>query len=371
MKFSVSSSDLLKKIQVATGVLPTNAIMPILDDFLMELKGDQLTLIASDLETTLRTVITVNGVEDGTMAVRGKILNDTIKALPEQPIEFAKEENESILVIKTSNGEYKLASDNFEEFPQIPDAVTSEGVEIPVPILESAISRTLFATSNDEMRQAMMGVYLHIQKDKLIFVATDAHKLVKYTYLDFNTSQEGSMIIPKKSLNLVRQALKGSGNVKLNYSNSHVFMEMEDTEIGCRLIDAQFPNYNAVIPTENPNLLTIDRVSFIQSLKRISIYANKTTNQLVLTLDNDGILIKAQDLDYHNEAEEKLSCQYSGDPMEVAFNSKFLVEMLTVLDTDDVIMEFSTPNRASLILPSSSADDEDLLMLVMPVMVNR
>lgn len=371
MKFSVSSSDLLKKLQMAAGVLPTNAIMPILDDFLMELKGNELTIVGSDLETTIRTVLTVDGIEDGTIAVRGKILNDTIRALPEQPVEFLKEESESNLVIKSNNGAFKLACDNFEEFPQLPEPVTAGGVEIPVPIMESAINRTLFATSNDEMRQAMMGVYVHIQTDKIIFVATDAHKLVKYTYLDFTSEKEGSMIIPKKSLTLIKNALKGSGNLKLDYSNSHVFMEVEGTEMACRLIDAQFPNYNAVIPTENPNLLTIDRLSFVSSLKRISIYANKTTHQVVLSIDNDGILIKAQDLDYANEAEEKLPCSYSGDPIEIAFNSKFLIEMLSVLDTDDVIMEFSTPNRASLILPSSSADDEDLIMLVMPVMINR
>lgn len=371
MKFSVSSSDVLKKIQIASGVLPTNAIMPILDDFLLELSGNELTMVVSDLETTIRTRIPVNGEEDGTIAVRGRILSDTIKALPEQPIQFVKEEDSNTLILKTNNGEYRLACDDFEEFPQIPETVTSEPVEIPIAVIEGAITQTIFATSNDEMRQAMMGVYINIQKDKVIFVATDAHKLVKYTYLDFQAAEEGTMIIPKKSLVLVKNALKGSGNLKIDYSNSHVFFELEDTEIACRLIDAQFPNYNAVIPTDNPNLLTIDRVSFLNSIKRISIYANKTTNQLVLDLNSERLLIKAQDLDYSNEAEEQLECQYSGDPMEIAFNSRFLIEMLNVLDSEEVMMELSTPNRASLILPSSSADDEDMLMLVMPVMVNR
>lgn len=369
MKFSVSSSDFLKKTVIASGVIPTNPMMPILEDFLLELNGDELKLTVSDLETTIYSTLHVQGSEDGKIAVRGKILSDTLKAIPDQPVQFIKEEDSNILNILTSNGEYKLACDDFEEFPEIPVTHVSQSVEIPKEAMKSGIENTLFATSNDEMRQAMMGVYIKVDNDKVTFVATDAHKMVKYTYLDISSETEGFMIIPKKSLSLVNLALEGDGAVILNYSDSHVFIQSGQTEIACRLIDATFPNYNGVIPTNNPNILTIDRKSLLNSLKRISIYANKSTNQIVLDLKPDKIEIQAQDLDYSNEAHESLPCQYSGDEMQIAYNSRFLIEMLGVLDSDEVMLEMSTPNRASLLLPSSSAENEDLLMLVMPVMV--
>lgn len=369
MKFSVSSSDFLKKTVIASSVIPTNPMMPILEDFLLELSGNELRMTVSDLETTIYSTIEVQGSEDGKIAVRGKILSDTLKAIPDQPVQFIKEEDSNVLIILTNNGEYKLACDDYEEFPEIPDSHTSQSVEIPIKIMKKGIENTLFATSNDEMRQAMMGVYIKVEEDKIIFVATDAHKMVKYTFLDIHSDVEGSMIIPKKSLSLVNMALEGDGNVVLNFSTSHVFIQFRNTEIACRLIDATFPNYNGVIPTNNPNLLTINRKSLLNSLKRIAIYANKSTNQIVLDLKNDKIEIQAQDLDYSNEAHENLSCQYSGDEMQIAYNSKFLIEMLGVLTSDEVMLEMSTPNRASLLLPSSSAESEDLLMLVMPVMV--
>ncbi|HLT94518.1 MAG TPA: DNA polymerase III subunit beta [Membranihabitans sp.] len=369
MKFSVSSSDFLKKTVIASSVIPSNPMMPILEDFLLELNGNELRLTVSDLETTIYSTLDVQGEEDGKIAVRGKILSDTLKAIPDQPVQFIKEEDSNVLVILTNNGEYKLACDDFEEFPEIPNAQISQSVEIPIGIMKKGIENTLFATSNDEMRQAMMGVFIKVEEDKITFVATDAHKLVKYTFWDIHTNVDGSMIIPKKSLALVNLALDGNGSVVINFSNSHVFIQSGNTEIACRLIDATFPNYNGVIPTNNQNILTIDRKSLLNSLKRISIYANKSTNQIVLDLKNDKIEIQAQDLDYSNEAHESLPCQYSGDEMQIAYNSKFLIEMLGVLNSEEVMLEMSTPNRASLLLPSSNAKDEDLLMLVMPVMV--
>ncbi len=369
MKFSVSSNDFLKKTLVASGVIPSNPMMPILEDFLLELNGNELKLTVSDLETTIYSNLQVQGAEDGKIAVRGKILSDTLKAIPDQPVQFIKEENSKLLNILTSNGEYKLACDDFEEFPEIPDTRTSQSVTIPIHVLKSGIENTIFATSSDEMRQAMMGVYIRFDEDRVTFVATDAHKLVKFTFLEIQCDIEGHMIIPKKSLSLIHSALEGEGDVVLHYSDSHVFIQTDSTEIACRLIDGTFPNYNGVIPTNNPNILTIDRKPFLNSLKRISIYANKSTNQIVLDLKKDNIGITAQDLDYSNEAHENLKCQYSGDEMEIAYNSKFLIEMLSVLDTEEVMLEMSTPNRASLLLPSSTAENEDLLMLVMPVMV--
>ena len=269
MKFTVSSADFLKKAMIASGVIPSNPIMPILEDFLLELSGNILKLTVSDLETTIYTSLEVNGQEDGKIAVRGKILSDTLKAIPNQPTEFVKDPDSAILTIRTSNGEFKLACDDFEEFPEIPEAQTSKSVVIPSKTMKKGIENTIFATSNDEMRLPMMGVLIQVDTDRLTFVATDSHKLVKYTFLDITSEMEGSMIIPKKSLSIIQNALGNDGEVVLNYSDSHVFIKVHDTDVACRLIDATYPNYNGVIPSDNPNILTINLQDFINSLKRV------------------------------------------------------------------------------------------------------
>jgi len=238
-------------------------------------------------------------------------------------------------------------------------------------VLSKSITKTLFATSNDELRPAMTGVYFQVDFNKLVLVATDAHKLVKYTFTEASGEVATSFIVPKKALTLLKNALPGGGEVKLAFNKANAFFTFDNTQLACRLIDARYPDYNAVIPVDNPNLLTIDRNDFQNSLKRIAIYANKTTNQVVLSINDGSLTISAQDLDFSNEATEQLSCTYTGDPLTIGFNAKFLIEMLGVLESEEVKMELSSSTRAGILLPTEEEEGEEILMLVMPVMLGN
>ena len=371
MKFSISSAEFLKKIQLANGAIGSNTVVPVLEDFLFTLEGNDLTISSTDLETSITTHLEVIADEGGSIAVPGKILVDTLKALPEQPITITIDEEKFGVEITSSYGKYKLSGDNPEDFPTIPSPNNTDSVTLRAHLLQEAINKTIFATSNDELRLAMTGVYVQIDFSKITFVATDAHKLVKYTFLGLEGDINTSFIIPKKSLSLLKTALSGSGDVQISFNKSNAFFTFEDHQLVCRLIDAQYPNYNAVIPVENPNRMVVSRKDLLNSLKRIAIYANKTTNQVLLQIDEGSLTIEAQDLDFSNEATEQLTCQFEGESMTIGFNAKFLIEMLSVLDTDEIHLELSAPNKAGIILPGESPEDEELLMLVMPVMLNR
>ena len=371
MKFSVSSADLLKKIMLANGAIGSNTVVPILEDFLFTVAGNVLTISATDLETSITTSMDIIADQDGGVAIPGKILVDTLKALPEQPITIEVDDTKHSIEITSSYGKYKLSGDNPEDFPVIPHSDNTESVSLRSHLLQDAIAKSIFATSNDELRLAMTGVYFQIDFSKITFVATDAHKLVKYTFSGIEGDVNTSFIIPKKSLSLLRHALPENGEVEIAFNKSNAFFTFDDHHLVCRLIDAQYPNYNAVIPVDNPNTLTVGRSDFLNSLKRIAIYANKTTNQVILNIDDGSLTIEAQDLDFSNEATEQLACQYSGDAITIGFNAKFLIEMLSVLDTDEVRMELSTPNKAGILFPGETPEDEELLMLVMPVMLSR
>lgn len=371
MKFSISSADLLKKIQLANGAIGSNTVVPILEDFLFVINGNTLTISATDLETSITTNVDVISDKNGAIAIPGKILFDTLKALPEQPITVDVDDDKNSIEITSSYGKYKLSGDNAEDFPTIPKPDSTETVTLSAHLLHEAIVKSAFATSNDELRLAMTGVYLNIDFTKITFVATDAHKLVKYTFSGIEGDVNTSFILPKKSLSLLRNALPDSGQVEISFNKSNAFFSFGDHSLVCRLIDAQYPNYNAVIPVDNPNIMTVTRTDFLNSLRRIAIYANKTTNQVILNIDDGSLTIEAQDLDFSNEATEQLTCEYKGTPITIGFNAKFLIEMLNVLDTDEVLMELSTPNKAGILLPGESPDDEELLMLVMPVMLSR
>jgi DNA polymerase-3 subunit beta len=253
----------------------------------------------------------------------------------------------------------------------LPEANETEQVVLPVGILQQAISKTLFATSSDELRPAMTGVFFQVDFNKITFVATDAHKLVRYTVTsDVESKVATSFIVPKKALNLLKGSLPNGGTVSLAFNKSNAFFTIGDVQLICRLIDARYPDYNAVIPTENPNKMTITRSQFLSSLKRINIYANKTTNQVVLNLKDDLLGVSAKDLDFSNEAEEQLPCTLEGDAMGIAFNAKFLIEMLNVLEGDEVRLNLSTSSRAGILQPMEQPAGEDILMLVMPVMLS-
>ena len=345
--------------------------MPILEDFLFTIANNQLRIAATDLETSITTEIEVMSDADGSIAVPAKILLETLKALPQQPITFNINTENFGIEITSAYGKYKLAGEDGQDFPNLPQPESVDSLKIPGAALEHGISKTIFAASNDELRPAMTGVYFQVDFDKLILVATDAHKLVKYTFNDVSGEASTSFIVPKKALNLLKGALPENEDVTLSFNSANAFFSFGDTELICRLIDARYPDYNAVIPADNPNLLSLNRADFQNSLKRIAIYANKTTNQVILNIQENSLTVSAQDLDFSNEATEQLACTYDGDSLTIGFNAKFLVEMLGVLEADEVKMELSTPTRAGILLPVEPTEGEEILMLVMPVMLSN
>lgn len=371
MKFSVSSSDLLKQLQIAAGSIAQNTVLPILEDFLFTIGNNKLQIAATDLETSITTELDVRSEGEGAVAVPAKILLETLKALPNQPITFNIDDNNFGIQITSAYGKYRLAGESGRDFPKIPEPDNVDTVSLPGEVLTQGINKTLFAASSDELRTAMTGVYFQVDFDKLIMVATDAHKLVKYSFTNLNSGVATSFIIPKKALNLLKSAVPDGEDLQLAFNKANAFFSFGSTNLVCRLIDAKYPDYNAVIPVDNPNMLSLPRVDFQSSLKRIAIYANKTTNQVVLNINDGSLTISAQDLDFSNEATEQLACSYDGEPLTIGFNAKFLIEMLGVLSSDEVKMALSSPTRAGILHPSEAKENEEILMLVMPVMLSN
>ena len=371
MKFIVSTSTLLKTLSNIGGVITTNSVLPILEDFLFEIKGNKLTIFSTDLETSMSSALEIEAKEEGKVAIPAKMLLETLKTLPDQPLTFSIDDQTYAVEITTDNGKYKLAGENGDDFPRIPSAENVNEVEISSGVLADAIGKTLFAVSNDELRPAMTGIYVNLDSEGATFVATDAHKLVRFRRKDVIASEPTNFIVPKKAMNLLNGVLVDDDtSVKIAYDKTSAFFTVGDTNLICRLVDARYPDYNAVIPTDNPNTLTIDKSELHNSLKRIAIYANKTTHQVLLNLKGSEMNISAQDLDFSNEANERLTCAYEGEDLEIGFNAKFLIEMIGVVDTSEVKFELSTPTRAGIILPTETDPNEDVLMLVMPVMLN-
>ncbi len=371
MKFIVSSTQLLKQLQILGGVINNNNTLPILDNFLFELTDKQLKVSASDLETTMSTVIPAEADENGTIAVNARLLLDTLKTFPEQPLTFVVEDNNTI-EISSESGKYALAYANGEEFPKAIELEGASSTSIKGDILATAISKTIFASGNDDLRPVMSGVFFQFSTEELTFVATDAHKLVKYTRTDVHASEVAEFIMPKKPLNLLKNILSGTENeIKIEYNNANAKFTIDETILICRLIDGKYPNYDAVIPKENPNKLTLDRNSFLNSVRRVSIFSSKTTHQIRLKMAGKELNISAEDLDFSNKADERLQCSYEGDDMQIGFNSKFLSEMLSNLDCNDILLEMSLPNRAGILTPIDGLEEgESITMLVMPVMLN-
>ncbi|WAC02234.1 DNA polymerase III subunit beta [Lacinutrix neustonica] len=371
MKFIVSSTYLLKQLQVLGGVINSSNTLPILDNFLFDIDHNALTVSASDLETTMSSTLEIESDSKGSVAIPARLLLDTLKTFPEQPLTFTIEDN-NIVEINSNHGKYALAYADGAEFPKAVALEDPSSTTIAGDILATAISKTIFAAGNDDLRPVMSGVFFQFSTDNLTFVATDAHKLVKYTREDVSASQVAEFIMPKKPLTLLKGILAASDeNVTIDYNDSNAKFTFENTILICRLIDGKYPNYEAVIPKENPNKLTIDRTQFLNSVKRVSIFSNKTTHQIRLKIAGAELNISAEDIDYSNKAEERLTCDYQGDDMQIGFNSRFLTEMLNNLNATDVQLEMSMPNRAGILTPVDGLDEgEHVTMLVMPVMLN-
>jgi DNA polymerase-3 subunit beta len=371
MKFIVSSSQLLKQLQVLGGVINSNNTLPILDNFLFEISTNQLKISASDLETTMSSVVDVETDSTGSIAVSARLLLDTLKTFPDQPLTFKTEGDNKIEII-SDQGKYDMAYFGGDEFPKAVSLPSPSKTVIPAHILGTAISKTIFAAGNDDLRPVMSGVFFQFSSQSLTFVATDAHKLVKYSRTDVTADQTAEFIMPKKPLNLLKGILGGSeSEVTIEYNDANAKFTFDNIVLVCRLIDGKYPNYEAVIPKENPNKLTVDRASFLNSVRRVSIFSSKTTHQIRLKMAGTELNISAEDLDFSNKADERLSCDYQGDDMQIGFNSRFLSEMLNNLNSNEVLIEMSLPNRAGILTPIDGTDEgEQVTMLVMPVMLN-
>ena len=375
MKFIVSSTKLLKQLQAVGGVLNSNNTLPILDNFLFQIEKNTLSITASDLETTMISVVDeIQANESGKIAIPAKMLIEILKTFsPDTPITFLVDKDTFNVSLSAGEGKYKLAGQNGDEFPKNPEIENTASIEIETKALAEAINKTIFATGNDDIRPVMSGVFCELATDSITFVATDAHKLVRYRRNDFKSDAEKQFIIPKKPLNQLKSTLNSiEGNVTIDYNDSNAKFSFGHITLICRLIDGKYPNYNAVIPAENPNKLTIDRVSLLSSIKRVSLFSNQSTYQIRLKIAGSELTISAEDLDYANSATERLTCQYDGTDMEIGFNAKFVLEMLNNLSTELVNLEMSMPNRAGLLIPVDPENiKEDILMLVMPVMLNQ
>jgi DNA polymerase-3 subunit beta len=371
MKFIVSTTTLLKHLQSVQGVISTSSVLPILDNFLFDIDDKRLTICTTDLNTTMKTSLAIEGKGQAKIAVPSKILLETVKSLPEQPITFSFDQATFAIEINTDKGKYKLSGENGEDFPAIPEVSRSSSFGLPSSALLSAVTNTLFAVGTDELRQAMTGVKFELEANHINFVATDAHKLVLHSLKKIAIEEPGSFIVPRKALNLLKSALPGDDTVvTIEYNSTNVFFSFKDIHLVCRLIDQKYPDYTAVIPKDNTNILTINRADFLNSLRRISIYSNKTTYQVRLKIKGSELHVSAEDLDFANQADETLACEYSGTDLEIGFNARFLIEMLNTLAGEEIKFEMSLPSRPGIMLPTSQEPNEETLMLIMPVMLN-
>ena len=371
MKFIVSSSQLLKQLQHIAGVINANTVLPILEDFLFEVEKNRLTVVATDLETVMRIQLDIEAKDSGKVCIPSKILLDSLKNLPDQPLTFNIDKNFGI-EITSDNGKYKVMGENPDNFPKEPAADDTTSFKMTATALITAINKTSFAVSNDDLRPAMTGVFFELNKDYLQFVATDAHRLLRYKRTDVSCPSQDSFIVPKKPLNLLKAALPDNEDeITINYNSNHLFVKHGTTQMSCRLIDARFPDYKVVIPTDNPYKLVVNKALFQSALRRISVFSNKSTNQVALNISGSELQMTAQDIDFSFEGNERMKCQYDGEDLTIAFNARFLIEMLNAADGEEVKIELSTPTKAGILKPTESDDNEELLMLVMPLMLNQ
>ena len=379
MRFIINSQLFLRHLNAINGVIPSNTnTVPILSNFHFQLEGNVLTIKATDLETTLMTRIELENarIDDiASVCVPSKLLLDMLKSLDDVPITFSVNASNYLIEISSGDGKYKLAGLNADSYPTMPEKKETVQTVMPSSVFANAISKTAFAASTDEMRLQMGGIYCDLTNESVTFVATDAHKLVRYRRKDVHANEVASFILPRKPMLLVKNILsarKEDLDVTMEYNDTNVFFTFDNFDIVCRLVDGKYPNYEAAIPKENPNKLTVDRNAFLNTLKRVSLFANQSTYQVRLSISEKEINISAEDIEFSNDAHDKIPCSYEGEPMDIGFNARFLSEMVSNLDTEQVLMELSHPSRAGILFPiadEETAQNEDILMLVMPVML--
>ncbi len=375
MKFVVSSADMLSHLQAISRVISSKNTLPILDNFLFRLENRELVITASDLESTMTTKMPIENSEgEGAVAVPARLLTDTLKEIADQPLTFEISTEKFSVVITSESGKFTIVGYNGEDFPHYPvlkdDLKTS--VKISAETLLRGISKTLFATAEDELRPVMNGIFLEFAEDNMTFVASDAHKLVRYKRYDVRSAEESSFIFPKKPATLLKNILpREEKDVIIEFDDKNAFFTLSNYRLICRLVEGNYPSYNSVIPTDNPRKLIVDRLTLLNKLRLVSVYSSQSSHLIKLELGPNSLNVSAQDLDFSISGFEKISCQYEGEPMEIGFKSTFLIEILNNLSSPEVIMELSDPSRAAILHPvEKDTEEEDVLMLIMPMMIN-
>jgi DNA polymerase-3 subunit beta len=374
MKFVISSASMLNHLQAINRVINSKSTLPILDCFLLDLKGEKLTITAADSETRLETWVDVNSAEgEGSLAINAKNLLDPLRELPDQPLTFDINDETLEVFIYYQNGKYNFVGSKGDEYPE-PRPLKEESamsITLDSEILMSGINRTVFATADDELRPVMNGIYFDITSDNLTFVASDGHKLVRVTTTEAKGEGRSSFILPKKPANLLKSLLpRESGEVVINFDENNAYITMGNHKMVCRFVEGRYPNYNSVIPKNNTNSVVLDRLSLLNALKRVSVFSNPSIGLVKLQLSEDKIVITAQDIDFLTAAEETISCTFTGNVMNIGFKAVFLIEILDNIPSSDVRIELSDPSRAGLILPVEQEENEDMLTLLMPMMLN-
>jgi len=375
MNFVVSSTELLGHLLAVGRVISSKNTLPILDNFLFTIENDELTITASDLETTFMSKMKLDNVTGaGKIAIEAKRLTNTLKEFPEQPLTFNINDDTLAIDILSENGKFSVVGQKGEDFPQLPSLVEEKKstINLTSELLLHGITKTIFATADDELRPVMNGIFIELGEDNITFVASDAHKLVRYRRTDAKTENPSSFILPQKPASLLKNVLlREEDPVILEFDEKNAFFQFDDYKLVCRLVEGNYPNYDSVIPTKNPNKLTIGRTELLNTIKRVSVFSNQASNLIKLQLAGNQITLSAQDIDFSISAYERINCQYQGDEMEIGFKSVFLMEILANISSADVIMELSDPSRAGILLPAVKENtDEDVLMLLMPMMIN-
>jgi DNA polymerase-3 subunit beta len=359
MKFSVSSSELNKGLSTVIGAVPNKATLPILETILFKSEESSIKLSATDLEISIIQHVQADIEEAGSIAIPARRLLETLRQLPNITVFFEVDDRGNIL-FKTDKGTYKLVGDNADDFPEIPDLMDGTTIETDTEVVQQAINKTLFAVSNDDLRPAMMGVYFQLGPNSSQFVSTDGHRLVKYSTTEMTTEQ---------ALALIQKSISNELTT-IQVNQDHVSFKSGSTQLITRLINEQYPNYESVIPRDNDKFLSISKDQMLSTVKRVSIFSSSTTRQIRLQLGPDKLTIRAEDLDMSSEAKETIDCDYSNESMEIGFNAKYLSDVLQNIEGDEVSFEFSSPNKAGIVKPTQSDESEEMLMLVMPVMLN-
>lgn len=374
MKFVVSSATLLNHLQAISRVINSKSTLPILDCFLLELQGDELLLTAADSETRLETKVVVSdSTGKGSLAINAKNLLDPLRELPDQPLTFEVNDETLEVYIYYHNGKYNFVGLKSDEYP-VPHDLNDSAMTLKMDssILLNGINKTVFATADDELRPVMNGIYFDITADDLTFVASDGHKLVRVITKDAKGEGRSSFILPKKPANLLKTLLpKENGEVVINFDENNAYITTPNFKMICRFVEGRYPNYNSVIPTNNPNFVVLDRLSLVNTLKRVAVFSNPASSLVKLQLSEDRIVVSAQDIDYLTAAEEIIACNYEGTVMSIGFKAIFLVDILNNIPSTEVKIELSDPSRAGIIVPTENADNEDMLTLLMPMMLNE